>query len=816
MVLKNGITIKSFAFNQVFVEKLYLKLDNKLQLNLESITIKQSKTDESIDWFYIIEAVELFPVFFEKVLIEKFNISANNYDYTLKVLYEDKTFSVDSNDIYIYSQIAKEQDSIVADPVIHLKNQDIFIFSQLQYNPFSLKASAKAKFHWHDAVGDISFSRIGKDVDIKIKSQEFTNLKDIFDNFGLHETINAWTYDYIKASKYKLEYMTFSHRLDEKFDFYNLKAKAVAQNVNVTFHNKVKPVNIKEVELFFNEGKLLFNLKDPVYEGKDLNGSFVYISDLIDEKDDFIVVDIKTNAKYDKSIEDILNAYGIDVLVKQKSGTVDANVILNILFKNGNTTATGSFKAKNAVFDFLGYLLQTKDAKVNLNDNIITFEDIKIKDKNQSFQTTGFIDTDTKKAKLNFDVDFFDKYYLNVKNETFDTLVDFNDNVKISIPHFNTFMNINDDFSAKITNIHNLIKYIPKLQFKFYSGTVEVKSNDFINYQAGVKANIDQNYFLNENYIKNIDLNISYNKNTNQTIINHKNKVKFDKNNNLLTINDYTLDLSPALKADMLKNNDGLKLFINGNNSSLKIDANKLVMNNYRLHIDNSNISLNATHNNATLKFNYHDDFIETKAYNLKDKTLHPLLNFDGIKNGKYHFDVKGNIDSLNGKITIEGGTLTNMKTYNNLIALINTIPSLAIFKNPGFNEEGLSINKGEIEFLTFEKKIYITKLFINGKSSDIEGFGYIDLEKKTLEIDLKVKTIRELGSVMSKIPLAGYIIFGDDKSLAFSAKVSGTLDDPRVTTQTANELLQTPYNLIKRTIQSPYKLLEDMFFNEK
>jgi hypothetical protein len=313
-------------------------------------------------------------------------------------------------------------------------------------------------------------------------------------------------------------------------------------------------------------------------------------------------------------------------------------------------------------------------------------------------------------------------------------------------------------------------------------------------------------------YLQKLNFNVLFDKNTTQTQINYKDKILYDKDEATLFIEDYALDLSPAIDSQLLEKSDDFTLRIDAKNSPLVIHDRTFVANNYTLNIDNDTVTLDAKDDNATVTFTYDGGIIDFDATKLKDKTLHPLLNFEGIVEGSYDVKISGTKESLNGFIAIEGGTLTNMKAYNNLIALINTVPALAIFKSPGFNEAGLSINDGKVEFVSYEDYIYITKLYINGKSSDIEGSGVIDLKNETLDIDLKIKTIRELGSLVSNIPLAGYIIFGDDKSLSFGAKVTGSLQEPQVQTQTMSDIVMSPYHLLKRTIQSPFKLFESIF----
>jgi hypothetical protein len=797
----------------VSAEKLYLKLDNKLQMRIQSLHITPSSDDESIDWFYVIEAVELFPLFFERVDIDSINASINEKIYDATLSYKNNTFHIDSDIFYLYSQITKEERSLVANPLIHLKKQDLFLFSTATFNPFSFSASAQVEFMWHDAKGVLSFEREGKTVTIGASSEDFQNLKDIFDNFGLHKEINAWTYDYIRASDYRLEYMQFTQRLDEPLDLYNLKAKATAKDVTVTFHPKVAPVHCSGVDLFFDKGKLLFDLKNPVYEGKDLNGSLVYIDDLLDEKDDFIVVDIKTKAPYDNSIESILHAYGIDILIKQTKGVVDANVILNILFKNGHTVANGSFEATNAEFDFLGYTLPAKKASVKLNDSLIRFETIEINDATQHFFATGELDTAKKSAKIDVAVKRYDKYYLDINDTSVTAFIDFTDDVVVNVPKLYTTVTIGDDFHAKTSHLHKLIHYVPSLDFDVFGGSVEVYSDDFNLFHANIDVLLKQNYLMQDSrYLQKLNFNVLFDKNTTQTQINYKDKIRYDKDAATLLIEDYALDLSPAIDSQLLEKSDDFTLRIGAKNSPLIIHDRSLVVQNYTLDIDNDNVTLQGSDDEAKVLFTYQDGIIDFEATKLQDKTLHPLLNFAGVTNGSYDVKISGTKESLNGYVSITGGTLTNMKAYNNLIALVNTIPALAIFKSPGFNEDGLSINGGKVEFVGYGDYIYITKLFINGKSSDVEGSGVIDLKNETLDIDLKIKTIRELGSLVSNIPLAGYIIFGDDKSLSFGAKVTGSLQDPQVQTQTMSDIVKSPYNLLKRTIESPFKLFESIF----
>ena len=72
--------------------------------------------------------------------------------------------------------------------------------------------------------------------------------------------------------------------------------------------------------------------------------------------------------------------------------------------------------------------------------------------------------------------------------------------------------------------------------------------------------------------------------------------------------------------------------------------------------------------------------------------------------------------------------------------------------------------------------------------------------------MDMNLKT--DLGSSISKIPLVGYILLGDD-TVSTSLTLTGKLDDPTIDTQVAKDIAVAPWNILKRTLTYPMKLFE-------
>ncbi|MGM0622804.1 MAG: AsmA-like C-terminal domain-containing protein [Campylobacterota bacterium] len=820
-VLKDGLVIQKYQIGGVFVEQLYLKLNNKLHLEAQNITIASSNGDGVVDTFYLIEAIEHFPLFFESVKIDTLEILQDDYDIAMQITYENDLFHIDSKEFYLYSQLNMTNNTTVtANPLIYLKRFDAYLFASMQYDLFSQKTQATARFIWKDAKGEIFFTRDGRVSEIYLQSDAFQNLKDIFTTFNLHPKINTWTHDNITAKAYTLEYFAFTHHHDRAFNPYNFKAKAVAKDVEVAFNPDLPKVSIDAVSLYFHEGRLLFDLKNPLYEGENLDNSFVYISDLFNRKPDFIDIAINTHARYDKTIKQLLRQYKIDILTSQKGGKVDARVHLKIPFKNPKVQVTGSVIAKNSLFELFGYKLPTTFAQVRFDNSFVHFDKVEIEDAAQKFTASGQIDLRNKLVDLYFDAQRYEKFNLSLHDEKFQTKIDYSDNyVRVNIPRFDTTVAIKNGMILKTQNLQDKLHYLEfdteTLRKIVAQADLKIESRDFINYEIQAPLKTSQNILVREgNALQNVTVDAHYNHKNADTTVAIGDMVAYEHHNKRLRLHNVDLNISQFINTDQTdkKPTHNLELTIDAKNSDIIIGDKRIISDNYYASIDTNKVSLRATKDTSSIDFDKDKEKIELRGKALDDSILHPLFGFRGFTNGSYDFFISGQPQSLQGVLNVKGGTLTNLKSYNNLIALINTIPSLAVFKSPGFNNDGLTIQNATIEFFYFQDVLYLNHIFIDGKSADIEGMGMVDMKNKTIDMDLKVKTFTEMGKQFSKIPLAGFILFGEDESLSFGAKISGSMDDPKVTTQTASKIITTPLNLIKRTIQSPFKLIQDIF----
>lgn len=237
-----------------------------------------------------------------------------------------------------------------------------------------------------------------------------------------------------------------------------------------------------------------------------------------------------------------------------------------------------------------------------------------------------------------------------------------------------------------------------------------------------------------------------------------------------------------------------------------------LITDSYDVEVkSNGDVKALGSSSGDIVKFSKTGDILSMQALRVQDKVLHPLIDFKGLQNGRYTLKLSGDPEeTMKGKIIVEGGVMKDFKAYNNTLAFINTLPTLAVLQNPGYSSEGFTIEEGVAEYTMIKQdKIVFDSIYIKGTSATIAGTGEIDLEKRTIRLDLAIHSGRELGKLVGSLPIVGYIITGDDKSMTFGLQITGSLDKPEVKTSATQDILALPLKILQRALDAPKKLID-------
>jgi len=823
VILTNGIQIENLELPKIKISQLYIKLDKKLIVTIETLDINiKSKQNSSFN--EIKDLTKNLPYlysFFNYISIQ--NLIFNNK--TVHFLYKDKVFYIDSDFLTIDAKITDWKDSIEVDiKQLVLKDFKIKFRGNLQAKLKDKLFNFRGNFSTFNINGNIEL-RIDKDeLYYRLNTKKFKTLKPFMDflskKVGLEPLISAWVYKKIVADEYIL------HNLDGKFNLntYNfypnlMKARASGKNAVIKFDKNAPSALVNNLDIILKNDQLIFDVKKAEYQGKDVTSTKVHIYNLM-TKGAGIIIDINADIILDDSIHAILNAFHINVPITQTSGTTKSNVKLDIGFlpievKN----YTGHFKIKDANILIDNLPIYSKSGYIELDNNMLHFKNVNLK-YNTLFDiyTSGDLNltnqTYKSKNKINsLHVNFDDLSLLHVEDFNTTATLQIDDN-KTSI--YIDSLKTNLEFFAKnnkitVDDLSLIYPYSPLMKsVHIKSGSLKLKTKDFENYNILAKLR-DMNLPL-ERYgkqIKEMDFNITVNGKDLNVISGDKN-IELSKRDGLELViknTDVTIDSSESNNS-----NDIDKLTIIGINSSI-VDTNstlKIPSNYYEFKIDKKNLSFTSNFYKQTIIMKQTEKTIYISGQNLTALFVNNIFGKNIFENGSFEVHLDGTDSKhIDGTITAKNTIIKEMAFYNNLMALIHTIPSLITFKNPGFNEDGYVIDKAFADFKINDGILGIKKLNIDGKTADIVGSGIIILKTGQMKINLQISVLKNLTSIVGSIPIVNYIFLGKDNKMYTSVNITGTLENPKIKTNILKDTALSPIGIIKRTIETPFRVFQ-------
>ena len=818
-----GIKVDTLKVGDFNVGGLYIKLDKKLTLMTDYVTIPESKENpsfENVD--KVFDTIKYLFTFFEYIELDNVTFENNH----LNIIFTDDILYVTSDDYEVAGNIHRVGETFEAEvSMLYLIKENVNIKGRLTYHMHTDVLNTEGTFDAYGIKGRFSANKIDHTVDFKIDSDTFSDLHPIINKFDLNEAVNSWVLDKVEAQSYEVLSLSGKVNVNNgqfKMDINALKGEILFSDVKIHFKEGLEPVLAPSFILTYEKGGLFFDLKDPTYKGKNLQGSKVSIVNLL-ESNTVLQLDIKADTVFDDIMQNLLKAYDLVIPVDQKSGTVNATFLANIGLKNDDMdfVVDVTFTQGDVWLDKIR--LPVVQGNLHYEEGFITLNDIGLKDTLYEGNVSGKIDLNNTKADLVFDAKHItlkseDKTFFALKNKKLPFVLTYKKDIYVGISDF--AMRIHNTTKETKIYLKDLSKIKPYLldagplekggnvtvttkDFKTYTfkGALERPSCVLYEKNKACKVKVP---FVGKITPKNTDL-YAFNK-----------RFYYNKAKRRLKLTNLNIDLGKFLqstKKDKKKSKvkQGSKLVILGKNSNLRYDNHTLIMDSYDIDVkENGDIKAIGSSSGDIIKFTKKKDVFSMQALRIKDKVLHPLIDFNGLHNGRYSLKTSGNPEgTMKGEIIVEGGMMKDFKAYNNTLAFINTLPALASLQDPGYSTKGFTILEAVNEYRMVKRDVIIfDSIYIKGTSATIVGKGVIDLKKKTIRMDLAIRTARELGKVVGNVPLLGYILMGKDKSMTIGFKIRGTLDNPIVNTSAGKEILRLPLDLLKRTFESPGELI--------
>ncbi|OGP87517.1 MAG: hypothetical protein A2156_10925 [Deltaproteobacteria bacterium RBG_16_48_10] len=163
---------------------------------------------------------------------------------------------------------------------------------------------------------------------------------------------------------------------------------------------------------------------------------------------------------------------------------------------------------------------------------------------------------------------------------------------------------------------------------------------------------------------------------------------------------------------------------------------------------------------------------------------------------------------SLNGslRLALENGAIEKNNILSKIFSILNVSQ---YFKGrvPDLKTKGLPFHRIIAHFQIKEGVATTEDFLVDSDAMRITGIGTVDLGKNEVDAKIGVHPLVTVDTVLSKIPVAGYILTGKDKAfLSFVYEVKGDLDDPKIEAIPIKSMGEGVFGIIKRVLETPIR----------
>ncbi|WP_415833161.1 AsmA-like C-terminal domain-containing protein, partial [Arcobacter suis] len=548
------------------------------------------------------------------IKINKLKIDDNEFE----IILNDEILYLDNKYINIASKIDKISNQVVFELYsLYLKDLDFLFDGKVKIDYFNEKLNYYGNFYYENLQSNINVEMNKKIAKFYLVSQPFKSLKFLKNFLHLDPIAESWMYDNVQGD-IKIEGLYAEYDLENNHIIEDsISGRAQIKDAKIRFHNNVDVVNTKSLDISFYKDRLHFDLIEPMFKEKSLDGSFVTIHNLTSEKNGQVDVFLKTNSKLDKDILDILKAYDITLPITQKSGNTQASLLMKFPYEESKKMSTyGEFFLNDAQMRINDFEFESKNAEVILDDSLIKIKNSDFKYKDMINATLNLVlDTKTLKSQGDATIKSFlikdeNESFVEIKDKKTAIDLDFNNEVNISLKDLGTHIKVSDLIYVNINDLSKIYPYSKLLKdnsIKEGHIALQIKDEKNISFEALIKG-MNLPIQKDERNIDSLEINGKIeNGKTNISSKDGNIKIEIDDKLNIYLQNlDVILDNKKIEKGNLKQ-----EIIINLFNTKLKMDADIYYLENAKISIKNSGIDFEADVKDLTLPIKKNNDKIE-------------------------------------------------------------------------------------------------------------------------------------------------------------------------------------------------------------
>ena len=241
--------------------------------------------------------------------------------------------------------------------------------------------------------------------------------------------------------------------------------------------------------------------------------------------------------------------------------------------------------------------------------------------------------------------------------------------------------------------------------------------------------------------------------------------------------------------------------------------GNKLLADTLLVSWDGQQLVARLDQGQGVMNFTAKGEKFSLKGDNFGAPFLSALLNESRFNGGSFSLLAGGDFHNYDLAFAIKDSHVKNFTLINNIMAFIDTVPSLLSFSLPGYTVQGMDIVSAEGALTMVDNKIKVKSFSLQSSTLTITATGTVDLGQKNL--DLLLNIISPAPNNLAKIPLAGWLFKGTRKMLAVTLAMTGPIDEPEISSTMFKGIPAKGFKFIKQTLHLPLDIADDVFPTE-
>jgi hypothetical protein len=216
----------------------------------------------------------------------------------------------------------------------------------------------------------------------------------------------------------------------------------------------------------------------------------------------------------------------------------------------------------------------------------------------------------------------------------------------------------------------------------------------------------------------------------------------------------------------------------------------------------------------SLLKISGHLENIDAAA--LHHELLKKRGLVTGTLSGDFYLEGRAGKDflatSLGGfDLKVKDGVLLKFKFLSKVFSLLN-ISQILTLRLPDMDQKGMPFERLTGTFSLRHGVLSTEDLFVKSNAMNLSLVGDADLAKEEVDLVLGVKPLRTVDKIITQIPIAGWLLTGEEKALITAHfQIKGKGDDPDVVPIPITSVSEKALGIFKRILELPGKVIEDM-----